>query len=262
MIKHPAFDSSAGYPAMVRGERPHAHFTLEEELAMRKWQCAIGYRIFGGLRWGQMGDGHISSRDPFDPDHFWILGFGVPFREATIDALVKVSPEGDVVEGSLGINDAAYYIHSPVLAARPDAVCAAHTHTPYGTAFSALVEPFRAVSQESTAFVFNQSIFDDEELDIYSTEGGHRIGEAVGSTRLCFLRNHGMLTVGSTVAEAVGFFVMAERVAEVHIKAPLAKAISDEGAKKVGQILDDPWVGNATFEWLARDLVPDPSVVH
>ena len=89
--------------------------------------------------------------------------------------------EGDVVEGSLGINDAAYYIHSPVLAARPDAVCAAHTHTPYGTAFSALVEPFRAVSQESTAFVFNQSIFDDEELDIYSTEGGHRIGEAVGS---------------------------------------------------------------------------------
>jgi ribulose-5-phosphate 4-epimerase/fuculose-1-phosphate aldolase len=259
---HPAFDTTSGYNPIRRGERAHVFADRSDELTMRKWQTAIGYRIFGGLRWGQLGDGHISARDPFDTDHFWMLAYGVPFKEATIDRLVKVSPDGAVVEGDGEINERASYIHWPVLDARPDIVCVAHTHTPYGTAFSALVEPFRAVSQEACAFVFNQAVFDDEELDIKDHDGGRRIADCLGTARLGFLRNHGLLTAGASVAETIGFFVMAERVAEVHLKAPGAKAISDEGAKEVAQVVDDPWIGYSSFEWLARDLVPDPTVVH
>ncbi len=37
---------------------------MEEERAHRKRMCALGYRIFGKLGFGQTGDGHISALDP------------------------------------------------------------------------------------------------------------------------------------------------------------------------------------------------------
>ncbi len=224
--------------------------------------CALGYRVFGALRFGQLGDGHISARDPELTDHFWLLGYGVPFREATVDALVLVSPEGDVVRGTGDINIAAYNIHAPILAARPEAVSAAHTHTPYGTAFSAQARLMEPISQESCLFVFDQALFDDEELEVVSTIGGARIADALGPNKLVILRNHGLLTVGETVEAAVGAFVVAERVSEVHVKAGDAgRPISTEGAKQVAAHYTNQNLEWLVFQWLVRDLVPDPSVV-
>ena len=224
--------------------------------------CALGYRVFGALRYGQMGDGHISARDPELTDHFWLLGYGIPFREATVDALVLVSPDGDVVRGGGDINVAAYNIHAPILAARPDTVSAAHTHTPYGTPFSAQARLMEPLSQESCLFVFDQALFDDEELEVVSPIGGARIADALGSNRLVILRNHGLLTVGETVEGAVGAFVVAERVAEVHVKAGEAgRPISVEGAKKVAAHYTNQNLEWHAFQWLARELVPDLGVV-
>ena len=241
--------------------------SIEGERAHRKTQCAIGYRIFAANRWGHLGDGHITARDPEFSDHFWVLDYGIPFGEATVGGLVLVGPDGAVAEGLAGSpkgapNVAGYNIHHPVLDARPDCVSAAHTHTAFGTPWSANVEPFRAISQESTAFVFDQSLFDDEEVEVLTVDGGRRIAAAIGATKMCILRNHGLLTVGRTVEEAVGWFVMAERVAEAHVKAPEGKAISDEAAKIAASTMADPDVGHRSFHWLARSLVPDPSVVE
>ena len=148
-----------------------------------------------------------------------------------------------------------------MLAARPDAVSAAHTHTAFGTPWSANVQPFRAISQESCAFVFDQALFDDEEVEVLSTDGGKRIAAALGDAKLCILRNHGLLTVGKTVEESVGWFVMAERVAEVHVKAPDGKPISDESAAIAASTLAPAETGWRMFQWLRRTLVPDLSVV-
>ncbi len=240
--------------------------SIEDERAHRKRMCAIGYRIFGAMRWGGLGDGHISARDPERTDHFWLLDWGVPFREATVSRLVLVGPDGRVVDGGAeaeigAVNTAGYNIHWPLLDARPDAVSAAHTHTGYGTPWSANVKPFEPISQESTAFVFDQSLFDDEEVEVLSVDGGRRIAAAAGDTKLCILRNHGTLTIGGSVEEAVGWFVMAERVAEVHVKAPEAKPISVEAAKVAAATMAEPETGWRVFQWLMRDLVPDPSVV-
>ncbi len=237
----------------------------EEERAHRKRTCALGYRVFGALRWGQLGDGHISARDPELTDHFWVLDWGVPFRAATVGDLVLVGPDGSVKspDGAPtgAVNTAGYNIHAPLLAARPDVVSAAHTHTGFGTPWSANVQPFAAISQESCAFVFDQAIFDDEEVEVLSTDGGTRIAAALGDNKLCILRNHGLLTVAPTVEAAVGFFVMAERVAEVHVKAPNAKPISDEAAHVAASTLQPPDVGWRVFQWLVKDLVPEPSIV-
>lgn len=251
----------ASHPQFTPGAREPAIENIEELRLHRKRRCALGYRCFGALRFGQIGDGHISARDPERLDHFWMLGFGVPFKEATIDNLVLVGPDGAISGGSGAINIAAYNIHAPLHEARPDVVSAAHVHSPFGTPWSANARMFEPISQESCAFVFDQAMFDDEELDVVSPDGGRRIAKALGAAKLVILRNHGHLTVGASVDEAVGWYVMAERVAEVHVKAPNAVPISMDGAKKVADVMAPSSVGWSTFQWLVRDLVPDPSVV-
>lgn len=254
------------YPPLPRDVPVVRHDDPAQERLHRKRQTALSYRIFAGLGWGQTGDGHISARDPERTDSFWLLRYGVPFRDATIDDLVLVGPDGSVIDGpedrTTDINETAYFIHMPVHDARPEVVTVAHTHTGYGTPWCAVLEPFEAISQEACSFVFSQSIFMGEEVGVGDFSCGQRIAEAMGSTRLCMLRNHGLLTAGETVEEAIGFFVMAERVAETHIKAgDRAKPISDEMAKTMAKWAEQPVVGRQSYEYLARTLVPDPSVV-
>ena len=257
--------SESPYPRFPGVDAFDAVRSPEDERAHRKRMCALGYRIFAAMRWGQLGDGHISARDPILQDHFWLLGWGIPFREATVDQLVLVGPDGRVMdaEGNAtgAVNTAGYNIHAPVLAARPDAVSAAHTHTGFGTPWAANVEPFRALSQESCAFVFDQALFDDEEVEVLSYDGGKRIAAALGDKKFCILRNHGSLTVGGSVEEAVGWFVMAERVAEVHVKAPGGRPISGEAAAIAAESMQPADTGWRVFQWLLRDVVADPSVV-
>jgi ribulose-5-phosphate 4-epimerase/fuculose-1-phosphate aldolase len=247
--EYPGFDGIEPYGTVRSPEAERAH---------RREIAATGYRIFGALRWGQLGDGHVSARDPILTDHFWLLDWGVPFHRATPDRMVLVGPGGEVKDAdgnSTGaVNTAGYNIHAPVLAARPEAVSAAHTHTQFGTPWSANVKPFRAISQESCAFVFDQAMFDDEEVEVLSIDGGKRIAAALGDAKLCILRNHGVLTVGNSVEAAVGWFVMAERVAEVHVKAPLGKAISDEAARIAASTLAPEHAGWRIFQWLRRSL--------
>ncbi len=254
------------YPGFDGIEAPDAPRSISEERAHRKRVCALGYRIFGAMRWGSFGDGHISARDPEFTDHFWLLDWGVPFHAATMDQLVLVGPDGSVKDENGdptgAVNTAGYNIHAPLLAARADVVSAAHTHTPFGTPWCANVLPFAAISQESTAFVFDQAMFDDEEVEVLTYDGGKRIAAALGDAKLVMLRNHGLLTVGTSVESAVAWFAMAERVAEVHVKAPNAKPISDESAAVAAATMGVEATGWRVFWWLQRSLVPDATVVE
>ena len=248
----PHLDPDAGEPEIHDPDALRLH---------RKRRLALAYRVFGALRWGSLGDGHISARDPERTDHFWLARYGVPFGDVTVDDLVLVAPDGSVAEGEGYINVAAYNIHHPIHEARPDAVSAAHTHTPYGTPFAALVEPLRPISQEACAFVDDHALFDDEEVNIVSTAGGKRIAEALGPHRAVLLRNHGTLTVGGSVDECIGWYVMLERTCEVHVKTPQARPISDEAARFAKESVGTVVAGWQVFQWLLRQHVPDPTVV-
>ncbi len=251
-------DDAGEYPGFDGVEPFGVERDVADERAHRKEMAAAGYRIFAAMRWGQLGDGHVSARDPELTDHFWLLDWGVPFHRATADKMVLVGPGGEVkdADGNAtgAVNTAGYNIHAPVLAARPEVVSAAHTHTQFGTPWSANVEPVRALSQESCAFVFDQAMFDDEEVEVLSIDGGKRIAAALGEAKLCILRNHGFLTVGNTVEATVGWFVMAERVAEVHVKAPDGRPIGDEAAVVAAATLAPEVTGWRLFQWLRRSL--------
>lgn len=239
-------------PTFIDAEAGRAH---------RKRRLALAYRLFGAMHWGEQGDGHISARDPVRDDCFWLLRYGVPFGRATVHDLVLVGPDGSLVEGVGEINPAAHHIHWPVHDARADIVCAVHTHTPYGTPWSACAEPFSMICQEAVAFHEDQAVFDDGEVDIQDLDGGRRIAAALGGAKLAILRNHGLLTVGASVDEAMGWYLMAERVSEVHCKAPRPQPISDADARRVATTIQTPGQGWRTFNWSIRARIPDPTVV-
>jgi ribulose-5-phosphate 4-epimerase/fuculose-1-phosphate aldolase len=239
----------------------HADQSPEEVRQIRKRQVALGYRLLAAQRWGDTGDGHISARDPERTDCFWMLRLGVSYHAATVRDLVLVGPDGKLVEGEGFINVAGYYIHHPILAARPDAVSATHVHTGWGTPFSAEVRPIEPITQEACIFFEDHAIFDDEEVQIQSTEGGERIAKALGNNRAVVLRNHGLLTVGSRVDESVGTFVLMERVAEAHMKARHAKPISRDAALYAKADLVRYGAGRFNFSALVARHVGDPSIV-
>ena len=236
----------------------------------RKVQVAQGYRLFAAYGWGDDGAGHITARDPELTDHMWLLPGGVAFRHATADGLVLIGPDGTIAEGvggvgysggrardQLGFNVTAYNIHYPIHEARPDIVAAVHTHTAYGTPLAALVEPLRMTSQEACGFYGDQAIYEGEDVDVQEVAGGERIAAALGSKRLIFLANHGMLTVGASVAGALGFFYLAERAAEVQMKAPSARVISGEAAAATYAGYGHESTGELVFDYLVQSRLDD-----
>jgi ribulose-5-phosphate 4-epimerase/fuculose-1-phosphate aldolase len=226
--------------------------TLEEIRAQRKHECALGYRLFAALRWGDLGDGHISARDPINTDCFWMLPYGAAYQDATPSNLILVSKDGSTIEGDGDANMAGYYIHHPILNSRPELVSAVHVHTGWGTPFSCEVRPIEPISQESCIFFEDHTIFDDDEVQIQSVAAGKRIATQLADNRAIILRNHGLLTAADSVAEAVGRFVLMERVAEVHMKVTNPKAISATAARFSKQDLIKNGAGRIAFASLLK----------
>jgi len=233
---------------------------ISAERLRRKREVALGYRIFAALRWGDLGDGHITARDPEHTDCFWLLRYPVGFEQATVQDLVLVRADGTTVDGR-PINQTAHHIHHPVHAARPDVVAVAHTHTQWGTPFCATRRPVLPITQEACQFFERWASFDDEEVQVLGLAGGRRIADALGMNQALLLRNHGLLTVGSSVAETIASFVTLERVTEALLKAPDAAPISDDAARVARDDLLRHESARHSFEFLVKRHVGDPSVV-
>jgi len=226
------------------------------ERERRLSDLATAYRLFAAMHWGGLGDGHITCRDTEQPDHLWLLRYGVPFRRAEPGDMVLVAPDGTAADRRgrrAPINDTAHYIHHPIHETRPDVTAIAHVHTHWGTPFAAERRMIEPISQESTLFFENHGLFNDEEVQILSVDGGKRIAVALAGHRAVILTNHGLLTVGTSPGDALGWFLLMERAAEVHMKARHALPISAEAARVAQADLDDGGdYGWITFCWAVR----------
>lgn len=248
--------------ARGRADPDPGELSFQEIRARRKRDVALGYRLLASQKWGDNGDGHISARDPERGDCFWTLPFGIPFHEARIRDLVLVGPDGELVEEEEGhLNPAAYHIHHPLLAARPELVSAVHVHTGWGTPFSAERRPILPITQEACLYFEDHALFDDEEIAVGGVEGGRRMADVLGGNRALILCNHGLLTVGESVAEAVGSFVMLERVVESHMKVRDAKPISASAARNAKADLIRFGAGSIPFRSLVARHVGRADVV-
>ena len=194
----------------------------QEERQHRKQRLAAGFRLFSRFGFDEGVAGHITARDPILPDHFWVNPFGMHFGHIRASDLILVNHDGEVVEGDRAVNAAAFAIHSQVHAARPDVVAAAHSHSPYGKCWSSLGRPLDPITQDVCAFYNDHSVFDDYTGVVLDTEEGKRIAHALGEHKAVILRNHGLLTVGHSVDEAVWWFITMERSCQVQLMAEAA----------------------------------------
>src|SRR6476469_514247 len=203
---------------------PKTFDTVEEERAHRKAKLAAAFRMFSKAGLDEGVAGHITVRDPEFPDSYWVNPFGRHFSMIRSSDLVRVSHEGEVVEGTSAVNGAAVAIHFSVHAARPDWLAAAHAHGPYGKAFSSLDMTVEPLTQDACAFYEDIGRYNDYRGVVLDQEEGQRIGRALGKNKAVILRNHGMLTVGETIDSAAWWFLTLERTAQAQMNAYAASA--------------------------------------
>jgi len=196
---------------------PPSFASVEEERQHRKERLAAGFRLFSKCGFDEGVAGHITARDPELSDHFWVNPFGMHFSQIRASDLILVNHAGEVVEGDYPVNTAAFAIHSQVHAARPDVVAAAHSHSTYGRAWSALGRKLDPITQDVCAFFEDHELFDDYTGVVLDVEEGKRIAVALGEAKAVILRNHGLLTVGQSVDEAVWWFITMERSCQVQL---------------------------------------------
>jgi len=174
---------------------------VAEEWRLR-CDLAACYQLVDLYGFTDLSNNHISVRVPGPEDHFLINPFGVLYDQITASCLLKVDVEGRVVEGeSDRLNPAGFVIHSAIHMAQRDMTCVLHTHTRATNAVGALKEGLLPLNQKAlTAMaVLRYHDYEGPSLELGERE---RLVEHLGDGRVLCLRNHGVLTVGRTIAEA------------------------------------------------------------
>ena len=237
---------------------PPGFDTVEEERLHRKQRLAAGFRLFSKFGFEEGIAGHITARDPEHPELFWVNPFAVPFAHISVSDLICVNSRGEVVEGERPVNTAAFAIHSQVHAARPDVMAAAHSHSVHGKAWSSLGRLLDPITQDVCAFYRDHGLFDDYTGVVVDVEEGKRIGAALGEHKAVILRNHGLLTVGHSVDEAVWWFVTMERSCQAQLMAEAAGTpvlIDDEMAERTAGQVGNHYAGWLSFQPLYERIV-------
>ena len=170
----------------------------DTEWALRV-ELAATYRLCALHGWTDLVFTHISARLPDEDgeERFLINPYGIMFDEMTASCLVKIDLHGNICqETPYFINPAGFTIHSAIHAAREDAGCVIHVHTPYGVAVSVQNEGLRRYTQFSM-IVNNDLAYHDYEGIALDLDERDRIVNDLGDKNLLMLRNHGTLTVGA-----------------------------------------------------------------
>ena len=181
-------------------------FSVRETVSPEEWEVrvdlAAAYRLCHHDGVTDRINQHISARVPGTDGHFLLNPIGLLFDEVTASNLVKIDREGNKVDNNpYDVNPAGYIIHSAVLDARPDVNCVLHHHTLASIAVSALEEGVIPISQHSMQF-YNRVGYHDYEGFALDKDERSRLAASLGPHRVMFLRNHGILVAGRTVAEA------------------------------------------------------------
>ena len=210
------------------------------ERLFRKQRLAAALRLFGKFGFDEGVAGHITVRDPIDTETFWVNPMGRSFKLVRVSDLIRVSHEGDVVVGEGLLNGAAFTIHSQIHRARPDVTAAAHAHSIYGKTWSSMGRLLDPLTQDACAFYDDLALLGDYTGVVVSMTEGERLADALGDKKAIMLKNHGHLTVGESVDEALWWYVTLERSCQVQLMAEAAgtpSPIPDEMAKHTaGQV--------------------------
>jgi ribulose-5-phosphate 4-epimerase/fuculose-1-phosphate aldolase len=203
----------------VTASQPDVKHTVSPAEWAARVNLAAAYRLTALFGWDDLVFTHISARVPGPEHHFLINPYGMMFEEITASSLVKVDLEGrKVVESPYEINPAGFTIHSAVHAAREDALCVMHTHSVNGVAVSAQDEGLLPISQQSLGVLASLGYHDYEGIALNEEEKPRLVSD-LGNKIYLMLRNHGLLTVGQSAADAFVAMYFFEAACMIQVRA-------------------------------------------
>lgn len=196
---------------------------MTRDVSEMEWQLrcdlAACYRLVAMHGWDDLVFTHISARIPDTDHHFLINPYGMMFDEITASSLVKVDMSGRPVSPSVyPVNPAGFVIHSAIHAAREDIICVLHTHTNAGVAVAAQRQGLLPISQQASVVLPLLAYHDYEGLAVRDDEKA-RLQANLGKKQALILRNHGLLTVGASIAAAFLAMFTLERACQIQIAA-------------------------------------------
>ncbi|HVB15679.1 MAG TPA: class II aldolase/adducin family protein [Stellaceae bacterium] len=176
-----------------------------------EWQTRIDlaacYRLVDLFGWSDLINTRITARIPNANEagphqHFLINRFGMLYDEITASSLVKLDSEGNNVEPSdEPVNRGGFAIPGAIHRARPDIACVIHTHTIAGCAVSMQKEGLLPLNQHALQ-VIGDVAYHDYEGTGRSEDERRRFLADLGDKHIMVLRNHGLIVIGRTIAEA------------------------------------------------------------
>lgn len=197
--------------------------SVQSQVSAEEWKLRVDlaacYRLVAMYGWSDLVFTHISARIPGPEHHFLINPYGLMFDEITASSLVKVDQQcNKLIDSPYPVNPAGFVIHSAVHEVRENAGCVLHTHTRAGVAVSAQKAGILPLSQQST-FVLASLAYHDYEGVAFREEEKPRLQADLGQANFLVLRNHGLLTVGKTIADAFLSMYTFEATCQIQIGA-------------------------------------------
>ncbi|WP_437882614.1 class II aldolase/adducin family protein [Pseudomonas sp. LRF_L74] len=206
---------------MYEQDYTSAREAISDEEWEQRCELAALYRLVAYFRMTDLIDTHISARVPGEEGFFLINRYGVLFHEMRASDLVKVDIHGNIVDSRLSpdsINRAGFNIHSAVHDAREDVACVVHTHTSAGIAVSAQEDGLLPISQHALKYYGCLSYHDYEGIALDPAERSRLVAD-LGNNQAMILRNHGLLAVGGSIAEAFNQIYFLERSCQAQVAA-------------------------------------------
>ena len=231
-----------------------------------EWQTrvdlAAAYRLVAAFKWDDLVFTHLSARVPGQEGQFLINPYGLLFDEISASSLVRIDIHGNKLDDSaFDVNPAGFTIHSAIHSARHDAQCVMHTHTLNGIAVSAQKGGVLPLSQQSI-FVLSSLGYHAYEGVALRDDERPRLVADLGSCNFLMLRNHGLLTVGGTIADAFLAMYLFETVCTIQVRAMAGGSalihvdprIIDSAAQQARQATRGVGGGALTWPGLLRRL--------
>ena len=238
-------------------ELPSVRDRVSEEEWQMRVDLAACYRLVAHYGWDDILFTHNSARIPGSDHHFLINPLGLKFEEITASSLIKIDCDGNkIMESPFGYIKAGFTIHSAIHMNREDAVCVMHTHTMEGMAVSAQKDGLLMLNQKSLCF-YNRLAYHDYEGIADDLEERDRLAADLGGLKSMMLWNHGLLTVGESVANA---FILHKRLNDACQLQLMAQAgggelriVPDDVCEKTAQQFEQNYSSgkNAVLQWEA-----------
>lgn len=194
---------------------------LKGKISPQEWALRVNlaacYRLTAHYGWDDTIYTHISARLPGKSEYL-VNAYGLTFDEITASNLVKVDINGNILEKNppFPINPAGFTIHSAIHAVRHDAQCVIHLHTNEAIAVATQEAGLLPLSQYAMLVLPSLAYHGYEGLAVHEEEK-HRLQKDLGTNNFFLLPNHGALTVGRTVGEALMRFGDLQRACEVQV---------------------------------------------